>query len=231
LLNPRPARRGSVPLRLHRFVPVDRNERPRIMLAAHAYDRRTHRPGWHGGALKRTGLAVLRWLLFERLNPASGRCDPSYADIAAGANIHTDTVRHALARLAEAGFLIVTPRRATVQVRGRPFEVQWRNAYAFGRGRPEASDTGYPGRTTREEDQELIEPAWVKLDRTRGLLLQHRRSGQRVVQDGPSRLYKRTKTAPSVAPPPIPHPGCDLLAARRAAMEARWRAGCPSPSG
>ncbi len=148
LLNPRPARRGSVPVRLHRFAPVDRNERPRIMLAARAYDRRTHRPGWHGGALKRTGLAVLRWLLFERLNPATGRCDPSHADIAAGANVNKDTVRHALDRLAGAGFLTVTPRRATIHACGRRIEVQWRNAYAFGRGRPEASDTEFPGRTT-----------------------------------------------------------------------------------
>ncbi len=134
---------------------IDRNARARLLFHAEALDRRTRLPGQHGGVLKRTGLAVLRWLLFERLNPASGRCDPSHADIAAGANINKDTVRHALARLAGAGFLTITPRRATVHVRGRPLEVQWRNAYAFGRGRPEASDTEFPGRTIREEKQRL----------------------------------------------------------------------------
>ena len=47
---------------------VDRNARARILYLAEALDRRTHQPGQHGGVLKRSGLAVLRALLFGFLN-------------------------------------------------------------------------------------------------------------------------------------------------------------------
>jgi hypothetical protein len=61
---------------------IDRNERARLMFNAEALDRRTHRPGQHGGVLKRTGLAVLKALLFGFHNLATGRCDPSLEGLA-----------------------------------------------------------------------------------------------------------------------------------------------------
>ena len=49
----------------------------------------------------------------------------------------------------------------------------------------------------------------------------------------PFEVNKRLKEKPrgARALPPIPDPGRDLLAARRAAMETQWRAELPSPSG
>ncbi len=50
---------------------IDRNARARMMFYAEALDRRTKLPGQHGGVLKRTGLAVLRALLFSFANVIS----------------------------------------------------------------------------------------------------------------------------------------------------------------
>ena len=63
---------------------LDRNARARLMAHAEALDRRTHLPGQHGGCLKRTGLAVLKALLFGFANVATGRCDPSFDTLARG---------------------------------------------------------------------------------------------------------------------------------------------------
>jgi hypothetical protein len=61
---------------------IDRNARARLLFHAEALDRRTRLPGQHGGVLKRTGLAVLKALLFGFANVATGRCDPSFDTLA-----------------------------------------------------------------------------------------------------------------------------------------------------
>ena len=54
----------------------------RLYHDARRFERQTRQPGRQDGALGRNGLAVLHALLFDFLNYASGRLDPSYARIA-----------------------------------------------------------------------------------------------------------------------------------------------------
>ena len=102
---------------------LDRNARARLLFHAEALDRRTRLPGQHGGVLKRTGLAVLRALLFAFANIATGRCDPSYDTLARAAGVARSTVAVALGRLEAAGLLERVRRQA-----GR---VRYTNAYRF----------------------------------------------------------------------------------------------------
>ena len=102
---------------------LDRNARARLMVHAEALDRRTHQPGQHGGCLKRTGLAVLRALLFSFANVVTARCDPSFDTLARAAAVARSTVAVALGRLEAAGLL----ERVRRQVGMRRFS----NAYRF----------------------------------------------------------------------------------------------------
>ncbi len=102
---------------------IDRNARARLMFHAEALDRRTRLPGQHGGVLKRTGLAVLKALLFGFANVATGRCDPSFDTLARAAGVARSTVAVALRRLEAAGLL----ERVRRQVGMRRFS----NAYRF----------------------------------------------------------------------------------------------------
>jgi DNA-binding IclR family transcriptional regulator len=102
---------------------IDRNERARLLFQAEALDRRTHQPGQHGGCLKRTGLAVLRALLFTFANVVTGRCDPGYEALAKAAGVARSTVAVALERLEAAGLIVRTRRQVGV--------VRFTNAYAF----------------------------------------------------------------------------------------------------
>jgi hypothetical protein len=69
----------------------------RLWHRARDFDRGTHQPGHHGGALGHTGLAVLHALIFDFLNHRTGRLDPSYVAIAAKAGV---CVRHSRQRAA-----------------------------------------------------------------------------------------------------------------------------------
>ena len=102
---------------------IDRNARARLMVHAEGLDRRTRLPGQHGGCLKRTGLAVLRALLFHFANVITGRCDPAYDALAKAAGVARSTVAVALRRLEAAGLL----ERVRRQVGLRRFT----NAYVF----------------------------------------------------------------------------------------------------
>ena len=64
----------------------------RLWHRARDFDRGTHQPGHHGGAVGHTGLAVLHALIFDFLNHRTGRLDPSYAAIAAKAGVCVRTV-------------------------------------------------------------------------------------------------------------------------------------------
>ena len=102
---------------------IDRNARARLLFLAEALDRRTHQSGQHGGCLKRTGLAVLRALLFTFANLVTGRCDPGYDALSRAAGVSRSTLAKALKRLEEAGLLMRTRRQAG--------PVRFTNTYSF----------------------------------------------------------------------------------------------------
>jgi DNA-binding MarR family transcriptional regulator len=102
---------------------IDRNQRARLVFHAEALDRRTRLKGQHGGFLKRTGLAVLKALLFTFQNVATGRCDPSFDALARAAGVARSTVAVALQRLEAAGLL--------ERIRRQAGSVRASNAYVF----------------------------------------------------------------------------------------------------
>jgi hypothetical protein len=103
----------------------------RLFHRARDFDRQTREKGKHGGALGHTALQVLHALLFDFLNYASGRLDPSYAAIARKANVCQRTVANALARLRAHGLLHWIRRCAeTRREDGRFMLEQETNAYA-----------------------------------------------------------------------------------------------------
>lgn len=114
-----------------RYNPLDRNGRIRLMRAAEAFDRNTHAPREHGGLLKRTGLEVLRTLLFTFANVVSGRCDPSYGAIAEACGMARSTVALALKRLAACGLIVIRRRATRVRARFGVVLRQASNAYSF----------------------------------------------------------------------------------------------------
>jgi hypothetical protein len=75
-----------------RFVAMPKKAAVRLWHRARDFDRDTHEPGHHGGALGHTGFAVLHALIFDFLNHRTGRLDPSYAAIAAKAGVCVRTV-------------------------------------------------------------------------------------------------------------------------------------------
>ena len=65
-----------------RFQPMPKKAATRLWHRARDFDRGTHEPGRHGGAVGHVGLAVLHALIFDFLNHRTGRLDPSYQAIA-----------------------------------------------------------------------------------------------------------------------------------------------------
>jgi len=86
-----------------RFQPMPKKAAVRLWHRARDFDRGTHQPGRHGGAVGHVGLAVLHALIFDFLNHRTGRLDPSYAAIARQAGVCVRTVATALKRLRELG--------------------------------------------------------------------------------------------------------------------------------
>lgn len=99
------------------FRPLDRNQRAKILFLAEALDRRTKQPGRHGGVIGRTGLAVLRALVTQFLNSATGRLDPSIASIAKAANVARSTAQEALKRLELVGIIDRVRRMARTRMK------------------------------------------------------------------------------------------------------------------
>ena len=128
---------------------IDRNARARLLFSAEALDRRTHQPGQHGGCLKRTGLMVLRALLFTFANLVTGRCDPGYDALSRAAGVSRSTVAVALARLEEAGLISRTRRQAGA--------VRFTNAYGF-----RASQTAWSESRPQTTNQSLEQPKNAK---------------------------------------------------------------------
>jgi Helix-turn-helix domain len=114
-----------------RFAPLPKKEAARRWHKARRFDRQTHTTGKHGGALGRTGLAVLYVLLFDFLDHATGRLEPSYEAIAQKAGVCRRTVAEALKRLRELGLLHWQRRcREDKDDTGHFRLVQETNAYA-----------------------------------------------------------------------------------------------------
>ena len=125
-----------------RWSRLDRNARARLMFLAEALDRRTHEPGRHGGDLKRTGLAVLKALVFSFLGPG-GRCDPSLETLARMAGMARSTCAEALKRLEAAGLIQRAARWRAVAANGGLVVLRLSNAYLF----PTAGEAQKPPET------------------------------------------------------------------------------------
>src|SRR3954469_25437934 len=110
-----------------RFAPISRDQRLRIILRAEAIERFTKRRGKQAGALGQSGLRVLRCLLFDYANTATGRCDPGYRAICRTTGFCRETVARALTRLEAAGLVEIVRR----MVRAGRRAVQATNAYLF----------------------------------------------------------------------------------------------------
>jgi hypothetical protein len=123
-----------------RSVPLDRNQKARIVAYAKAWDRQHRQPGQRGGALGRAALDVLSALLWAFHNARSGCCFPSYERIAEKAGCARSTVAGAIKALEWAG--VLTWQNRIVRVRERCQDLfgkegwRWRvirtsNAYLF----------------------------------------------------------------------------------------------------
>ena len=136
---PWPVWTGSV-VKPVRFAAMPKKAAVRLWHRARDFDRGTHEPGRHGGAVGPTGLAVLHALIFDFLNHRTGRLDPSYAAIAAKAGVCVRTVATALKRLRELGILNWVRRCAESWQDGRFVLEQETNAYGL---LPESQWQGY----------------------------------------------------------------------------------------
>ena len=134
-----------------RFAPMAKKAAIKLWHRARDFDRGTHEPGRHGGAVGSTALAVLHALIFDFLNHRTGRLDPSYAAIAAKAGVCVRTVATALARLRELGILNWVRRCAESWRDGRFVLEQETNAYGL---LPESQWRGY------RPPPEPPEPEW-----------------------------------------------------------------------
>ena len=113
-----------------RFQPIPKKAATRLWHRARDFDRQTRRKDHHGGAVGHSALQVLHALIFDFLNYASGRLDPSYAAIARKANVCERTVATAIKKLRELGILNWVRRCAESWRDGRFVLEQETNAYA-----------------------------------------------------------------------------------------------------
>jgi hypothetical protein len=102
-----------------KFQPMPKKKAVRLYHDARRFERQTRQPGRQDGALGRNGLAVLHALLFDILNYASGRLDPSYAKIAEKACISARSVARGLVNLKLAGVLNWLRRCKPAETDGR----------------------------------------------------------------------------------------------------------------
>ena len=136
---PWPVWAGSIATPI-RFAPMAKKAAVRLWHRARGFDRATHDPGRHGGAVGHAALQVLHALVFDFLNHRTGRLDPSYAAIARKAGVCVRTVASALQRLRELGILDWVRRCAANRRDGRSVLEQESNAYGL---QPESQWRGY----------------------------------------------------------------------------------------
>jgi hypothetical protein len=125
------------------FQPMPKRQAAKLYRKAQAHDRRTRQrgSGKHGGALGRIALGVYNVLLFDFMNHATGRLDPSIEAIADKASCGTTAVKNALRKLKEKGFLAWIRRAKPAEDENGGFLLrQETNAYAV---LPETCWQGY----------------------------------------------------------------------------------------
>jgi DNA-binding MarR family transcriptional regulator len=157
-------RRGST-LDPVKFRPLTREQRARLSFLAERFDAQTREPGKHGGCLKRTGLQVLRILLFHFHNVHNGRCDPSLDTIAKAAGMARSTVAKALTRLEAAGIIERIRRARWIRQNGRKRCVQWSNAYLLNvpnQYRHEEGDYAISAKSSKSEKKPETTAADIK---------------------------------------------------------------------
>src|SRR6476469_4001185 len=127
-------------------VPLDRNEKARLLHRARCLMRATEK-GRHYGSVSAKAYAVFAALLMGFHNGKSGRCFPAYEAIQEAAGCCRQTVAASLAALERAGLLGVANRLVRVRWRDE-LALAWRvrvmrtsNCYTFPSG-PPASVTG-----------------------------------------------------------------------------------------
>jgi hypothetical protein len=113
------------------FSPLPKKQAVLLWHRAREFDRQTHKPGMHGGAIGPSGLQVLHVFLFDFLNYSTGRLDPSYAAIARKANICERTVADAIKRLENLKMLTWIRRCSEEWINGRYVRKQKTNAYCL----------------------------------------------------------------------------------------------------
>jgi hypothetical protein len=163
------------------FTPLPKKVAMRLWRYAQELDRQTKEKGRHGGAIGHTGLKVLHALIFDFLNFASGRLDPSYAAIARKANLCESAVATALKRLHAAGILTWVRRCREGWTDGRYWREQLTNAYAI------LPSTGWRGfRPPHDEPPAPHPDTWGKpppmpnvFDAAVAAIIEHRASGDR----------------------------------------------------
>jgi hypothetical protein len=115
------------------FRPMPKKRAGRLFQKARAHDHATRKPGSgkHGGALGRIALNVMQVLLFDFMNYATGRLDPSIEAIARKAGCCATAAKNALKKLREHGFLTWVRRaRPETDASGGFLLRQETNAYA-----------------------------------------------------------------------------------------------------
>jgi hypothetical protein len=88
-----------------RFAPMPKKAAIRLYHRAVEWNRRGKLAGCHGGLIGSHVLLVLHSLIFDFLNHATGRLDPSYSVIQRATRLCRQTVATALARLKELGII------------------------------------------------------------------------------------------------------------------------------
>jgi len=122
-------------------VPLDRNEKARLLHRARAMMRPTEK-GKHYGAVTAKAYAIFAALLMQFHNCGSGRCFPSYARLQDAVGCCRQTVAAAIASLEAAGLLGVSNRLVRVRWKDE-LALAWRvrimrtsNCYSFPSSRP-----------------------------------------------------------------------------------------------
>jgi hypothetical protein len=137
------------------FTPLPKKVAMRLWQHARELDRQTKEKGHHGGAIGHTGLQVLHSLIFDFLNFATGRLDPSQAAIAGKTNLCERAVADALKRLHGLGILTWLRRCDEGWTDGRYWRRQLTNAYAI-------LPTGWKGYTPAPEAPAPHPDTWGK---------------------------------------------------------------------
>lgn len=118
------------------WISLDRNQRASLLFIAEQIERKTKSKGRTDGAVGRSGLVILRVLLWYAGLSKSGRCDPALTTIASKARCCVQTVVSALDRLAGIGLVSVTRRWLRVRdpASGVMVSRQITNGYHFPTG-------------------------------------------------------------------------------------------------